>query len=126
MSRFDANMAAVAAPALFHVHGESVTVTAADGTETALTAIVGPERRVDMQTGDGRNLRYERDVTIGRGPTADYGGVASPAVNMTVTIGGLVYAVEAIENESENLARLHTVRIGVVERTRPGYRRNVR
>jgi len=123
MSRFDADFA-VAMADVFFQHGESITYTPAGGDPVALTGCVERERSEEDPATDGRHQRRVRAVKVlSDADDADYGGVAEPSERATVTIDSVEYSVESISTVSTAAWRLGLVRIGSVERSRPGYRK---
>ncbi len=126
MARFDDDYAAAGVPALMWEFGDSITYTPAGGSPVALTADVGKEHYGEVDTENGRRLRRERQVTICRDPSSDYGGVATPKLLDTVTIAGEIWAVEDIDPLDAGEATLLVVRGGDVERSQDNYRRRGR
>ena len=125
MSRLDDEFAAGGVSALMDVLGDAgrLTYTPAGGDAVSLTAIIGPEQTEEDSDLDGRTNRAVREVTITTDPDCDYGGVAGPATNATVTIDDVEWAVEEILSQDANLVTLLLVRETRVERGRPDYRR---
>ena len=123
-SDFDTLMAAIGVPVLMEHLGDAITYTPAGGAGAAITGILGFEEDREDETLDGRRLRRLRDVTVNTDPAdPDYGGVASPALNATVTVGGVQYAVESIVSLSANLVRLALRRVTALEVSRENYRK---
>jgi|GEM_PF-6862857 len=120
-SRFEDDFAAGLGDLFFHL-GESATYTPAGGDPVTLWAIPEREMAEEEPGSDGRRRRRVRGAKILTDPDdADYGGVAEPAENATMTIGGTEYAVQSVE-AGVGFARLGLVRIGSVESGRPQYR----
>jgi hypothetical protein len=115
MSLFSDIFAAAGAPVLAQWLGAPVTYTTAAGVATTLDALVSAENGEEDAMDQGRHIRRVRMVSVA---AAD---LPSPAVNATVTIGGLVYAVEAIESAGA-MVRLRVVRFTRSEVSREGYR----
>ena len=126
MSRLDDIMAVVGVPLLLEQLGDGtpITYTPAGGSPVSLTAIVGPERHEpDDDDEEGRSLLRVREVSFATDPAGEYGGVAAPAVNATVTIGGEVWPVKEIVSVGGGLATVRVALRGAVEHSRAGYRR---
>lgn len=99
-----------------------VVYTPANGTAVALTAIIGKETivRDDSHAGQSRKLR--REVKIVLDPTSEYGGVAEPRNNASVTVDAIPYNIDSISLLSGH-AVLGLVRVDSAEASRPDYRR---
>lgn len=123
MTAFDDLFAEMGLPLLKEQLGETVTYTPAGGENVELTAIVGPEETEETEDLEGITQRRVRQVTIATDPDGDWGGVAAPGTNDSLTIGGVEYAVEAIEAQSASLTQMRLVRRGVAEKARMGYRK---
>ena len=123
MSRFSSDFATHVGDGFFQF-GEPVTYTPPDdGEAVALTGIVEREQVEEDPAGDGRRQRRVRGVKIlSDADDADYGGVAAPSERATVTIDSIEYAVNSIGTVTSSVWRLGLVRIGSVEKSRPGYR----
>lgn len=121
MTAFDA-LAAEAWAFHFELWGRTVTYTPAGGEAVELTGMVGPVRsQPDEGYELGRRLIELVEITITTDPDSEFGGVADPAENATVTIGSTVWPVESID-EHCGLTVLHCRRELAVERSRPSYR----
>lgn len=122
-STFDELYAEVAVPHVLGHFGETITYTPAGGTAVPLTGSVGPERTVEDDDGGYRRLIRTRSITISRDAGSSEGGVAAPAKNDSVTVGGVVYAVMEIGHESPSVSVLECVRREDVQRSSDEYRR---
>jgi len=122
-SLLDDLMSAIGVDALMHQRGQSATYSPAGGTPVTLTAILGDERTEEDDEFDGRRSRQVRSATIAKDPNCEWGGVAAPATNATMTADGVIYAVRSIESETESLVTLALQRKTQIERSRQRYRR---
>ena len=124
MSIFDELMSDLGVNHLMHALGEAGwTYTPAGGSPVSLTAIAEAKKTEEDETLDGRRRRRVRTVSITTDPNSDYGGVASPSIEATMTSPQNVeYAVEEIESLSASMARLRLRRRDQLERSRPDYR----
>jgi hypothetical protein len=125
-----ASESAVGLADLLYQFGEPITYTPAGAVGVPMTAIVTPERIEEDETFDGRRRRRVREATISTDAAGDFGGVASPSITASVTIGGVKYAVENINSLTENInsltdnqATLGLVRRDKTETGRESYRR---
>jgi hypothetical protein len=120
-TQHDTMFAGSALEVLFDHHGESVTYTPAQGVAVAVTAVVGAEKIETIFQGDRRIKRRKRTATISVDAASSYGGVASPALSATVTIGTLIYAVAEITPLSGAFVNLTCIRPEPMDRSlRPG------
>lgn len=127
-SSFDDQFASFAAPNLRETFGQAITYTV-DETDTTVVGMVGEETAMEEETPAGREQRTVRDVEIGRDANADTGsfsvdagGIANPRLDATLTIGGVLYAVEGIVDQNAYSTTLRVVRIESLERSRAKYR----
>jgi len=122
-SKFDEIFGVMAEPALLDQMGEAATYRPAAGGTAAVIAMVGAEEAVDRTETDGdRNIERVRPVTISTDPAGAYGGVANPGANDQIDVGGVTYEVRSVTNKSGNLVTMECVRLGSIEKARPGYR----
>lgn len=112
-------------PLLMEHHSDSgrVTYTPRNGNVAAVSAIVGNEVATEDRHDTGRRRTLRRPVTITTDPAGTYGGVASPALNATVTVDGVIYAIESVEPLSRDVFDLVLVRHEAMEVSNPAYRR---
>lgn len=123
VSKFDEAFSEMAEAPLLDEMGEASTYRPAAGGTVALTAMIGTEEAIDRTEADGdRNIERIRPITISTDPAAASGGVAAPGVNDQIDVGSVTYEVRNAINKSGNLVTLECVRLGSVERARPGYR----
>jgi len=115
-STFDTLMDELGSPVLLEYVGEPLTYTPAGGAGVACTGIVGFEEDEEEETLDGRRRKRVRDVSLS---TDD---VAAPALNATVTIGGVEYAIERVVSKSATFTRLALRRLSALEVTVGKYR----
>ena len=125
MSRLDNDFATGGVSALMDGLGSAgrLVYTPAGGDAVSLTAMIGAESTEEGSDLEGRTNRAVCEVIISTDPDCDYGGVASPATNATVTLDGVEWAIDDILAQDANLATLRLVRETRVERGRPDYRR---
>ena len=122
-SLFDDMMCEAGVDALFLARGQAATYTpAGGGSPVSLTAIMGHLETEEEIEFDGRRVKLTGRATISTDPTSDWGGVADPALNATLTADGTEFAVARIDAKSANLATLGLVLKRAVERTRRNYR----
>jgi hypothetical protein len=126
MSTFDDDFAAV--DDLFgEVFGtEEIIVTEPDGsTEHTYDADVLDERVESRETDLGTEIVVTREVVIQCDSDGREDDGIPTVLNLrgTVTIGGIVYAIESITHSRSGQAVLHTKRISASERGRDSYRR---
>lgn len=122
-SDFDTQFAEAASPTLLDQFGQSITYTPSSGDAVTLTAIVGAEVAHEEDMGEGRKLVRTREIVVGTDPDATAGGVASPTILDTVTVGTVTYAVRQIDYQTHALTKFETVRTEDMQRSREGYRR---
>ncbi|OHB82792.1 MAG: hypothetical protein A2V98_25865 [Planctomycetes bacterium RBG_16_64_12] len=115
MSQFSEIFAAMGAPVLAEYLGASVVFTTAAGVAATVTALVGAEQVDENGIDEGREIRRVRGISIA---AAD---APATLINATVTIGGVLYAVEAVE-AAGSMVRLRAVRLTRAELSREGYR----
>jgi len=123
-SEFDTAFAAAGVPSLLSQFGQSAIYTPA-GSEAVPVSLSGSLSgdHVDDEDDDGGRASVRSCLlAISRDPDGDYGGVADPALNATVTIDGVDWEVRDIPKLDANMATLLLVRIGRSERSRSGYR----
>lgn len=115
---------------LAHWHGQPVTYkpAAASGlaNRTVQWAVVGDETRDVRQTERGREIVFERQVTIVTDPTAaKFSGLqrADLQENATVEIDGTTYLLQGIASAGPQSEVLHLERNSSMAKTRPGYYR---
>lgn len=101
---------------------DRVTYKPKHGVATSLSAIVGDERSEEQTTSTGRRRVVRRRLTITTDPSGDYGGVATPQLNATVTVDGISYAVESVAPVRNDVFDLQIVRYETTEVSRPDYR----
>lgn len=124
-SVFDELFAESGVPALMEMLGTAeVVYQEPEEDDVTLTAIVGNMEVVEDEgaSSGGRRKRYARYFLISRDPDGPYGGVAEPRLAAVIVYDGQSWAVESIESQGGTLVRLGCERIGVVERSRQGYR----
>lgn len=124
---FDAHFA-TAAQCLADVFGQSdvVVVAAGQTTGTAYTAMVGEERTDEDAREDGRGTRRVRNVAFSYHADLPFWAqppVLSGTIQLAENAVTVEYAIEAIEILTPQLADVRIVRRGVVETSRPQYRR---
>lgn len=100
----DANWAAHAA----HFGStDNVIITAASGSATTVTAVVGPEMQTEVSDDEGgKKLRVTRDVLVSSGDVAAIGARA------TLTISGVAYSIENVPQDCGAFFKVHAVRFG--------------
>ena len=106
MSLADDVLNAGAVDILLHVHGESVTYKPRASDDVSLTGIVGNIETDQDEIDEGTERAQRTTLSIARDPDGTYGGVASPTERDTVEIGGVEWAVTAVEMTRGNMARL--------------------
>jgi len=94
-----------------------------DGDSVALTAAFGPETDTeDIDPQIGVVFRRVRSATITTDPDdAAFGGVAAPAINDTITVGGVTWRVSSIRTKLAGLIRLDLEKQVMHSGSRPGY-----
>ncbi len=119
-----ADFTAAGAPLLFKHFAESgrVTWTPKGGSAAAVSAIVGQETHTEDTGATGRRRVMRRRLTIATDPAGDYGGVAAPALNATVTVDGVTYAVESIQPRAGDYFDATVARSEAMEVSRGNYR----
>lgn len=126
MTVFDDEFAAAALPELFEQFGRSIVFEDPACDPVALTAIVGEITGEEDEAADGGiERRQTREVTITRDQEGEFGGIADPltAGRLTlVLIDEVHWAIEGVNSQTANLTCLRLVRVGAVEKSRPGYR----
>jgi len=120
-SLFETDYAAAALPALLAVRGIAATYTPVTGAAVSLTGISGPVTRERVHSLDGTREVQVRQFTITTDPTSQYGGVASPTIHATVTIGSEIWDVDEVL-DGPGLATLRLVREPSAERAGPHFR----
>jgi len=124
VSEHDDRMAAVGVPQRFARQGRSAVYTPQDGSGAVpLTGIPGPLRDDDRHevshgVAEGTSLTW----TIGRDPDdADYGGVAEPVRNDTITVDGVVWLVDGRDAQTPSTTTLRLKRVGRSEASRTAF-----
>lgn len=113
MSRFNSFFTHARATLLGH-HGEAdVTYIDTEGTDTAVTAILGPIQEDMEQEDDGQTKVYRRSIVVATDTAAN--GVENPGRGGRFTVGEDTWYVEGIESQSGGLATLRAVRHVKVE-----------
>ena len=100
-----------------------VTYTPKGGNAAALAAIVGNEVATEEVHDTGRRRVLRRTLTITTDPSGTYGGVAAPALNATVTVDTVSYAVESVKPLGRDSFDVVVVRHEPMEVSRRDYRR---
>ena len=96
---------------------ESVTYTAPDGEQTALTCVVFSEYSTDDEQ-LGMNVRKRM-----RGCAINRSELSTVNQHATITVGNADYAINAILSEDDQITVVELARHELIEQTRPGYRR---
>lgn len=116
-SAFDSQFATDVWPALAGLHGQSVTLTAADASTLAVTAIVGESlgRREEQDT--GADVRSEREITCLAGD------ISSPETWVSVSLDGDTWRLTwpPIRQDGATIT-WQAVRVSAAEVTKPQYR----
>lgn len=124
MTVHDDLMTEMALPAMFEHQGTAgVTYTPEGGSGVSLTAVLWPEELVEEQYADGTRLLRRRDALISRDPAGEYGGVASPEVHDTLTIGGELWNVQEFAKQTSEFTILRLTSGPIAERAHPAFRR---
>lgn len=122
-SSFDTEFAAGALPDLLAVHGRQVTYTTAAGSASTIYGRFHENVSTTRDDTDGREVLRTATIRIGNDAAlATYGGVASPAVDDTVTVDGDIWHVSNTGEPNGGQWTLELERIEAVEKTQPGYR----
>lgn len=125
MSAHSALFQSASLPLLFEQHADSgrVTYTPKGGNAVSLSAIVGGDRTAEEAGHDGPRRIRRRPVTITTDSDGEYGGVANPEDNATVTVDSIEYSVESLQPLAEGYLRLQLVRPERQQVSRPDYHR---
>jgi hypothetical protein len=104
--------------ALFALHADTgrVVYVVPPSVETDVEAIVGNESIFEGESQGERTSETRREVTI----STDV--VASPAMNCTVKVDGVEYAIRDILSAGQGFTTLLLSRVPSSETARPGYR----
>lgn len=122
-SQFDEIFSETAMPVLFEQHGVSATYYPASGGTVAVTVMGGVETTIDRNDMEGgRTAERTTSWEMSTDPTGPYGGVAAPGMNDQIDVDGVKYEVRSAKDKSGDLVTLECVRIGSIEKARPGYR----
>ena len=96
---------------------ESVTYTAPDGEQTALTCVVFSEYTEDEERLGINTRKRMRGCAINRSELSSINQQA------TITIGTVEYAINRVLSEDDYITTVELERHELIENTRPGYRR---
>lgn len=123
-SAFDRLFSEGALGRLLSFHGQPVTYTTADGTATSLTAIV-VKLEVDEETDDrGRAKLRSARVTCSSDPdNSQFGGIANPQLNATITIAGELFTIDGKPQQIGGYVELVVKRSERMEVSRENYRK---
>lgn len=122
-SSFDTEFASGALPDLLAFHGEQVTYTTAAGSASTIYGRFRENVSDTRDETDGREVVRSATIRISNDPALDtYSGIAAPAVDDTVTIGGEDWHVTNIGEPNGGQWTLELERIESLEKTQPGYR----
>lgn len=103
MSLHSTLFAAAGIRQLLRAQGESISYAEPDEDAVSLTALVGNKRAVrkDGSKPTGSTYEHERSFSFTRDAAdAEFGGVANPKKNATITYAGEEYAITGIESQS--------------------------
>jgi len=125
-SQLDDIMAEVGVDVLFeHLADSAIVVRYLDpphADPVELTAIIGPDRTVEVGDEKGREHNITREVTISADPDSEYGGVAAPKLSATIEIDGVDWAIESIVSQDANTVKLTVSKSPQSGHGRGGYR----
>jgi hypothetical protein len=110
-------------------HGASAIYTPADGTgDVSLeNVLIGVESHEEVDAHDGLKERIFRLVTlVTDSSNPNYSGIEEPLPNASVTLAGVVYAVDSVRvGPQYGQATIKLVRRTQKEKTRPNYRKSI-
>jgi hypothetical protein len=122
VSLHDDMMAEAALPAHMAVQGIPATYHRVGEDDVSVTVIPRPVRGEERDDDSGLVGDRDREVTLLTDATSEFGGIADPAQNDSITIGGDVWTVQRIVSQSAGSAVLEVSRDTRREISRPGYR----
>lgn len=109
-------------------HGDSAIYTPADGSGdvTLENVLIGVEAHEEVDAHDGLKERIFRLLTIVTDvANANYSGIEEPLPNASMTIEGVVYAIDSIRAGAKfGQTTVKLVRRTQKEKTRPNYRKS--
>jgi hypothetical protein len=124
MSTHDELFGTGALPVLMSHFGDSARAQyiPKGGVAVAVTAIIGNEEAIEVEHASGRRRVLRRTVTITRDASSQFGGVAEPALNASVKIDTVVYAIASIKPLGDGIFDVVVTRSSPTEVSRADYR----
>jgi hypothetical protein len=116
MSELDDTFADEGMPTLLESAGDTVVHIDGDGTETELTAIVGPAQIRTRPTRDGFERERWRWIQFSRDPAGEHGGVANPQLTDYFEIDGEKWSVADETSRTADEIVMELIRTTTVEK----------